>query len=87
MDPRALAGLTAVALLLMQLHLYLLPGARAVLDPFSSAAQRQMERSAELRRRGIDLAALAPGVVAIPATVVGEILSLETVLPRVVASP
>jgi hypothetical protein len=86
MDPRALAGLTAAVLLLMQLHMHLLPGARAVRDPFSAAAQRQVERSAELRRRGIDSTATHAAPLARPATA-GAPQLLETLLLAAVAHP
>ena len=52
MDHRSLLALTAAALLLLQLHVHLLPRV---------LVRHEAQRTADLHRLGVDLAALAPG--------------------------
>ena len=58
MDDRSLAALTAAILLLLQFHFWFLPASTAVRDPLLAVARYQAERTDELRRLGIELAAV-----------------------------
>ena len=60
MDHRSLVALTTGALLLLQLQANLLPVWRAVADPLPVLARPEAQRTAELRRLGIELAAHTP---------------------------
>ena len=58
MDDRGLAALTAAILLLLQFHFWFLPASTAARDPLLAGARYQAERTDELRRLGIELAAV-----------------------------
>jgi hypothetical protein len=61
MDHRSLVALTTGALLLLQqLQANLLPGWRAAADPLLVLARHEAQRTAELRRLGIELAGRTP---------------------------
>ena len=58
MEDRGLAALTAAILLLLQFHLWFLPASTAVRDPLLAGTRYRAERTDELRRLGIELAAV-----------------------------
>lgn len=55
MDDRSLMALTAAVLVLSQLQAYLMPGLRVTADPLVVLARHEAERTAQLRRLGIEV--------------------------------